>query len=57
VQQVPFFKVSTTPEEALILLRQDIVNEMGQLAANMERLVIKTIKETLSENYKAKDKA
>jgi hypothetical protein len=30
---------------------------MGQLAANMERIVVKTIKETLSENCKAKDKA
>lgn len=44
------FEVSATPEKALSLLRQDIVDEMAQLAANMERVVAKTIKETLSGN-------
>jgi transcriptional regulator with XRE-family HTH domain len=42
------FEVSTTPEEALSLLRREIVNEMTQLAANMERVVAKTIQETLA---------
>ncbi|GHU16909.1 hypothetical protein FACS1894163_07130 [Spirochaetia bacterium] len=46
------FGVSTTPEEALTLLRQDIVSEMGQLAANVERVVAKGIKEALADNCK-----
>jgi transcriptional regulator with XRE-family HTH domain len=48
------FEVSTTPEEALALLRQDIVNEIGQLTANIERVVAKTIKETLADACKGK---
>ncbi|MDR2480135.1 MAG: helix-turn-helix transcriptional regulator [Treponema sp.] len=40
------FGVSTTPEEALSLLQQDIVNEMTQLTANMEQVVANTIKKT-----------
>jgi transcriptional regulator with XRE-family HTH domain len=42
------FEVSTTPEEALTLLRRDIVHEMERLTANMERMVAKTIKEALA---------
>lgn len=44
------FEMSATPEEALKLLRQDIVGEI-------EQLVVKTIKETLAENRKPNDKA
>jgi transcriptional regulator with XRE-family HTH domain len=51
------FAVSTTPEEALLLLRQDIVNEMTQVATNMERVVAKAIEETLDKKCKDKGKA
>jgi transcriptional regulator with XRE-family HTH domain len=45
------FEVSSTPEEALALLRQDIVNEMARLAVNMERVVAKTIQKTIADTY------
>jgi transcriptional regulator with XRE-family HTH domain len=48
------FEVSTTPEKALSLLRQDIIDEMTQLGANIERAVAKTIQETLAGNCKPK---
>jgi transcriptional regulator with XRE-family HTH domain len=46
------FEVATTPEEALSLLRQGIIDEMIQLSANMERVVAKTIQETLAGKCK-----
>jgi transcriptional regulator with XRE-family HTH domain len=39
------FEVSTTPEEALKLLRKDIVSEIGQL-------VVKAIQDTLADECK-----
>jgi transcriptional regulator with XRE-family HTH domain len=48
IETYRLFEVAATPEEALLLLRQDIVNEMTQLTANMERVVANTIQETLA---------
>jgi transcriptional regulator with XRE-family HTH domain len=50
IETYKLFEMPATPEEALKLLRQDIVSEI-------EQIVVKTIKETLSENSKAKDQA
>jgi transcriptional regulator with XRE-family HTH domain len=49
IETYKLFEMPAAPEEALKLLRQDIVSEI-------EQVVVKTIKETLSENCKAKDK-
>ena len=46
------FEVSTTPEKAILLLRQDIITEMNQLATTMEQAVIRAIRETLSTDCK-----
>jgi hypothetical protein len=46
------FAVAATPEEALSLLRRDILEEMAQLTANIERAAVKAIKETLAGNCK-----
>jgi transcriptional regulator with XRE-family HTH domain len=45
IETYKLFEMSTTPEEALILLRQDIVSEI-------EQLVVKAIKETLAAESK-----
>ena len=50
------FEVSTGPEEALALLRQDIVDEIARLTANMEQVVAMSIKEALAEECKGKGK-
>jgi transcriptional regulator with XRE-family HTH domain len=42
IETYKLFEMSTTPEEALRLLRQDIVSEI-------EQLVVKAIKETLAD--------
>jgi transcriptional regulator with XRE-family HTH domain len=48
------FAADPSPEETLSLLRRDIIDEMAQLGANMERAVAKTIRETLAGGCKAK---
>jgi transcriptional regulator with XRE-family HTH domain len=50
IETYKLFEMPATPEEALKLLRQDIVSEI-------EQLVVKTIKETLAGECKAKGKA
>ncbi|MDR3192099.1 MAG: helix-turn-helix transcriptional regulator [Treponema sp.] len=50
------FNVEASPEDAFTLLRQDIVSEMGQLAANIERVVAEAIEKNLSGECKGKDK-
>jgi transcriptional regulator with XRE-family HTH domain len=45
IETYKLFEMSATPEEALTLLRRDIVNEI-------EQLVVKAIKETLSGEFK-----
>jgi transcriptional regulator with XRE-family HTH domain len=50
IETYKLFEMSTTPEEALKLLRQDIVNEI-------EQLVVKAIKETLASECKNKGKS
>ncbi|MDR3167900.1 MAG: helix-turn-helix transcriptional regulator [Treponema sp.] len=57
VEPHELFSVETSPEDALTLLRQDIVSEMGQLAANIERLIGEAVKKAIAENcpYKPHD--
>jgi transcriptional regulator with XRE-family HTH domain len=43
------FNVEATPEDALTLLRQDIVSEMGQLAAHIEQVVAVAIEKNLTD--------
>jgi transcriptional regulator with XRE-family HTH domain len=50
IETYKLFEMPTTPEEALKLLRQDIVSEI-------EQLVVKAIKETFTAECKGKDKA
>jgi transcriptional regulator with XRE-family HTH domain len=50
IETYNLFEMSTTPEAALKLLRQDIVSEI-------EQLVVKVIKDTLSSECTTKDKA
>jgi transcriptional regulator with XRE-family HTH domain len=50
IETYKLFEMATTPEEALKLLKQDIVSEI-------EQLIVKTIKETLAETCKTSGKA
>jgi hypothetical protein len=45
IETYKLFEMSTTPEVALKLLRQDIVSEI-------EQLIVKAIKETLADKCK-----
>jgi transcriptional regulator with XRE-family HTH domain len=51
------FEAPTSPEESLSLLRQDIVNEIGRLTANLERVVASSIKEAFAKECTGKSRA
>jgi transcriptional regulator with XRE-family HTH domain len=57
VEPHELFNVEVTPEDALTMLRQDIVNEMEQLAVNVEQVVAVAIEKNLADKCKARGKA